>query len=146
MSQFQYKFAAVLRYRKHQRDLCRQLLGQILAEEERIHSAIQRATIDKKGVLDDVREKTLATQIDTRQVASRRFYAGQLAIQIAKLNHELAIVGQQKEHCRTALVEADQRVQALEKLEEKQRASHNEIQQRRSQQQLEEAWQATQVR
>lgn len=144
MSHFQFKFAALLRYRKHQRDLCRQLLGQVLAEEDRIQQLIKQNVSEKDSVLDEVRQQTQHEQIQVRHVAARRFYAGQLTIQKAKLQQELAIVQQQAEHCRAALVEADQKVQALEKLEEKQRAEHSYVENRKSELQLEEAWMATQ--
>ena len=144
MSHFQFKFTALLKYRKHQRDLCRQLLGQVLAEETRITQAIGQKDHDKNTVIDEVRQGTQNEQVEVRQIAARRFYAGQLTIQKAKLEQELSVVRQQAEHCRNVLVEADQKVQALEKLEEKQRQEHEYVVNRKSELQLEEAWVATQ--
>jgi flagellar export protein FliJ len=137
---FLFKFAPLLKYRRHQRDLCRQLLAEVMAEDQRLIERRQQVEAARTLQLGEMRELLGVGTVDIDRSAARRFHAGQLVGDMRRLEAERQLVAQQLARCREALVQADQRVKALEKLAEKQAAEFAQDQERRTARDLEESW------
>lgn len=142
---FVFKFAALLRIRRHRRDQCRQLLAEVLSDIRALE--VQRAELEQRrtGQLDELRSLGRPGPVDVDRAAARRYFAGQLVGELAGLARRQELVEQQLELCRQTLVKADQDVKVLEKLEEKQRAAFQFESERRGARELEEAWQAARL-
>lgn len=138
MKAFAYKFEPVLKLRRNQRDLCRQLLADALRRDDELLLARGRVVADRHVQLDEIREKGRGGDVDIDGSASRRFYAGQLIGDIGRIERQRALAAQQIALCRQHLLKADQAVKVLEKLEEKQRSDFQFEQERRAARELDE--------
>ena len=140
MSKFTFKFAALLKYRRHQRDLCLQLVGQVLAEDQQALArlnAVQQERVDEE---DELRSFLGTGRVDIDRSASRRYHLGQLSLQIRTVEEQRKLIAQKLTRARQFLTQADQRVKALEKLEEKHLAEHRHEVERKTSRDLEDAW------
>lgn len=146
MRKFVFRFQALLRYREHQRDLCRQLLAGVLADESNLISQGNRLETTRQQQFDELRQLGQPGEVDVDKSASRRYYAGQLLGDMRQLQRQRDVVSQQLQLCRQALVKADQQVKVLEKLEERQRAEFRYFQERQAAKQLEDEWLAVRAK
>lgn len=140
MSKFTFKFSALLKYRRHQRDLCLQLVGQVLAEDQQAVArlnAVQQERVEEEG---ELRSLLGAGRVDVDRSASRRYHIGQLGLQIRMVEEQRQLIAQKLVRARQFLTQADQRVKALEKLEEKHLAEHQHEVERKTSRDLEDAW------
>lgn len=140
MKKFEFPLESLLRYRESRRDLCRQLLAQILSEQTRIERDRQALQRRRGGQLEEIRQLGAAGNVDIDRSASRRYYASQVLGEIRLLERNREVVMQQLTACRQALVRADQEVKALERLRQKRKAEFLYEQQRREQHELHESW------
>ncbi len=140
MSRFVFPFRAVLDYRKNRRDLCRQLLAQVLADEAQLIRDRKTALAAREGQLEEIRRLQRQPRFAVDAAAMRRYYAVQLAAHVRGLDERQRVVQQQVQLCREALTRADADVKVLERLEEKQRAAHIERVERRAQHEREDLW------
>jgi flagellar biosynthesis chaperone FliJ len=85
---------------------------------------------------------TADSALDVDASLARRDYAGRLADEIARIDSECQQVGVQIDLRRSAVLQADQGVEALEKLAEKQLTEFVAFHERRESLQHEEAWQS----
>lgn len=146
MGQFRFQFDALLRLRRHKRDLCRQLLAQVFASDQELLNRRARVEADRNEVLDQLRGLGGAGQtVDIDRAAARRFHSGQLLVELRLIDRNRDLVAQQIRLCREALIKADQDVRVLEKLQEKQRAEFLYQQERRAARELEEAWLSSRI-
>jgi flagellar export protein FliJ len=140
---FKFKFAPLLKYRQHQRDLCRQLLAEAFAEDQALVDRREAVEQDRTQQLAEMRDMLAAGPVDIDRSAARRYHAAKLSLDVRLIEEQRRLVAQQIARCREALVQADQRVKALEKLSEKQAAAFAEEFERRTARDLEESWLAT---
>jgi flagellar export protein FliJ len=146
MPAFKFKLASVLRYRQGRRDLCAQLLAQVLADDRVLLNEREGLERQRQAQLEELRAMGLAGRISVEGATARRYYLGQLAGDIRVVDHRRGIVAGQVELCRKALAQAEKDVKVLEKLEDKQAALARDEQRRREGRELEETWQAIHLR
>lgn len=143
MKHFAFKFASLLKLRHNQRDLCRQLLADVMRRDEELVLRRERTASERAAQLAEVKQAESGRgAIDVDGSVSRRIYAGQLSGDISAIEQERDLVRQQVELCRQALVRADQAVKTLEKLSDRQYAEFTYEEERRESRELEENWRA----
>lgn len=143
MSRYQFRLAALLRYRESLRNQCRQVLATWLARDAALIAEQDRVEQERLQQLEEMRSaQRTGDVLYVDRLASRRYRLGQLAAAQQNLVTQRQHVGRQMEVCRQALVRADQGVKALERLSETQRSEflhHEELLEARER---EEIWQA----
>ena len=140
MKKFNFRFDKLLEYRRSRRDLCRQLLAQLLADQSRLVTRRKSLERQRFDLLDELRGIGRHGAVDVDRSASRRYYAGQLVGEIRLAERNLELLGGQLQLCRGALTEADRDVKVLEKLQERRLAEYRYESERRSAREMEEAW------
>lgn len=140
MSRFKFRLQALLKYRTHQRDLCRQLLAQVMHDYQQLQRQRDELELNQTQLQHQIRQTSGVGTVDVQAISNRRFYAGQLKIEDATLRQKQQLVQQQIDMCREALVKADQAVKALEKLETTKRAEFTARQLRQEDREREEIW------
>jgi len=143
VKRFQFNLQAPLKYREGRRDLCRQLLAQILADERACRERCEALENQRRRLLGELREINGDGNVDVDRAASRRFFASHLSAEIGLAQRNCQVVEQQLDVCRQALRKADQDVQSLEKLRDKHLAEFLYRQDRAEAHELEETWAAT---
>lgn len=142
MKKFKFKFESLMKVRVNERDLRRQLLSELQRRDAELVAALKQVEAERHTQLEDMRRLVAPGQVDVDGSAARRYYAGQLIGDLGGIERSRALLSAQIEHCRRALVKADQGVKALEKLADKARAELSLDQERRTARELEEAWRA----
>ena len=140
MKNFRFKFAALRKFRENRRDLCRQLLAQLFADDTRLIDEKSKLEQTRLSQLEELRQLAFQGPVDVDRVSARRYHAGQLVGEMRVADHQRSLLAKQIELCRTALAKADQDVRILEKLEERQRAEFRNEQERREQLELHDVW------
>ena len=140
MRKFTFQFESLLKYRRNQRDLCRQLLAKVLADDDRLAAQKKTLVQNRNDLLDELRNLSQAGEIDVSRSASRRYYAGQLLGDIRLVERNQQLVLEQLQLCQQVLTKADQEVKVLEKLEERRRAEFLYEQERRTTHEVEDVW------
>jgi flagellar export protein FliJ len=130
----------LLKYRRHQRDVCRQVLGKVLARDGELAALQEELQRERAGQLDELRHLSEAGTVAVDRSASRRYHAGRLSVEIRQVEFSREQLAQQLALCREALVKADQAVKALEKLEETRREEFLAERERRDGREREEVW------
>ena len=143
MKKFVFQLESLLRYRENQRDLCRQVLAQILAEQQRLRQSRLALEQQRTDLLDEMRQLGERGEVDIDRSAARRYYAGQMLGEIRAVDRNGEVVAEQLARCRQTLVQADRDVKALEKLREKRETEFQYEQQRREHRELDDIWHAT---
>ena len=143
MKKFVFKLESLLKYRRHHRDLCRQLLADIFANDRRLLE--NRASLEQQraGQLGEIRELHEPGPIDVDRTAARRYFAGHVQIDMLYIDRDRVIVGEQLNQCQQALMQADREVKVLEKLRDKQHAAFLYEKNRNEGRELDEMWMAT---
>lgn len=140
MRPFVFKLQALLKFRRHRREMVERIMAQVQADERRL--AEQRDDIHRSraGQLDELRALVQQGAINVDRAAAIRYYATQLTIDSHLVERQRLVVAEQLALCRQALMKADQEVKVLEKLEEKRRNEFQHEQERKAARDLEEAW------
>ena len=146
MKQFQFKFQALLNFRRYRRNLCRFYLAEVLANDRDLVSQRHSLVRNRNDQLNELREISREGDVNIDRSASRRYFAGQLTGEMQLVDRNRELISQQLKLCRQALSKADQDVEVLEKLEEKQREEFRYHEERREEHELEEAWMSGHLR
>jgi flagellar protein FliJ len=135
---FHFRLETLLRLRQAERDQRRADLAKALRAEALLQSERQRLGGEQAGVANDTRRLKApgAANIDGLMQAHR--YERVLVAHQQQLAAQLAQVQAEAERRRLALVEADRQVRVLEKLRERQAASHRTQEQKQEIRQLDE--------
>ena len=142
MSGFVFALRPLLEFRRHRRNLCRQLLAQVLSDEAALLAERQTALASRERQFAEIRGMSRRGRVSIEGAISRRYHTGQLLGQVRLIEEKRRLVGQQLQLCRDALVKADTEVKALERLEDRQRAEFEYRAERRNQFEREDAWMA----
>ena len=140
-----FPFLKVLGYRRHVRLERRQELAAILAEERSLvdhRSSLERR---RQGQLAELGQLAESDELSVEAAARRRYFAGQLEIELLVVDDQLAQLRVEVEKRLEALIRADMDVQALERLEEKHVAREEYESLRKSEVELSDQWQAGQL-
>jgi flagellar protein FliJ len=139
---FVFKLRSLLEFRKHRRNLCRQLLAQILADEATLLAERQRVLASREQQFAEIRELSRQGHVTVEAAIARRYHSGQLLVVLRTIEERRRLVGQQLQLCRETLVKADTEVKVLERLEDRQRQEFEYHAERRNQFEREDAWMA----
>jgi flagellar protein FliJ len=139
---FRFKLMPLQRYREHQRDLCRQALAIVLAEDQALVDRRAELVQSREGLLNEMVRLQTQARLPVDQAAARRYHAGQLQLQIRQVDAERQIVQEKLTACREALSKADQGVKVLEQLAERQLEEYTQTQEKKESREREEVWQA----
>ncbi|GAB4135759.1 MAG: hypothetical protein Tsb009_02380 [Planctomycetaceae bacterium] len=140
MSRFVFRLEPLLKYRRHYRDLCATLLGQLLANGRELDLQKESLKAQHRGQLDEIRNIVKQGQLDIDRAANRRYFAGHLIGQMHSLSQQRSLLEEQIQQCRQTLIEADRNVKVLEKLREKQYLEFQTEQLRKTERELSETW------
>lgn len=111
-----FRFDTVLRIRESERDICRMALAEAQRSEAELLAEHQRTSSERTDVLDELRTMHDGSAWAPDRVASRQQYAERLAAKLKGIECEMAVIAELLTHRRSALMEADTAVKALEKL------------------------------
>ncbi len=142
MPGFSFKFESLLSYRENRRDLCRQLLARVLADEQELIAQREQLVSHRIGQLEELRQISDMGRVDVDRSAARRYFAGRLVAEIDMVDRRRQLVVQQIGLCRQTLARADQDVKVLEKLKAKAKAAFDEREEKHLSRELEESWRA----
>ncbi|MBW3543460.1 MAG: flagellar export protein FliJ [Planctomycetes bacterium] len=142
MRPFTFRLQSLLKYRRHRRDLRRQLLAQVQADLRRLRDDARRLEQAREKQLNELRELSAPGAVDIDRAAARRYHAGRLQGEIFMRERQQLAVAAQVEMCRQALVQADREVRVLERLEDRQREDYRVEAERRATRELDELWHA----
>lgn len=143
MKKFAFKLDPLLKLRANHRDICRQLLSDVLRRDDELLRQRSEAENDRRTQIDELRSMGGGGGgVNVDASVSRRSYAGHLSGNIGQIEAERNALRRQIDLCRQALIRADQAVKALEKLAEKQRSEFVLVQESAESRELEQTWQA----
>ena len=111
-----FRFDTVLRIRESERDICRMALAEAQRSEAELLAEHHRTSSERTDVLDELRTMHQGVAWAPDRVASRQQYAERLAAKLKGIECEMAVIAELLTHRRSALMEADTAVKALEKL------------------------------
>jgi flagellar protein FliJ len=146
VSGFVFRLRSLLEFRRHRRDLCRQLMAQVLADEANLLSEQQTTLASREQQFQEIRDLSRRGRVVVEGAVSRRYHSGQLAGKLRNLEDQRRLVSQQLQLCRDALVKADTEVKVLERLKERQRQDYEYRAERHNQFEREDAWMARKLR
>ncbi len=137
-----FKLAPLQRYREHQRDLCRQLLAQAIADDATLRAQQDELTASREQLLAEIAAMQQQQRLNVGEAAARRYHAARLQGQVQAITIQREDVARRIQLCRQTLVKADQGVKVLEKLEEQARTAAEQLREHKESREREEAWQA----
>ncbi|MCA8983123.1 MAG: hypothetical protein R3C12_11280 [Planctomycetaceae bacterium] len=146
MIRFRFELEALLTYRQHQLDQCRQLLAEVLAEQATCQDQRAELRAERESVESELRQRSESGRIDISHAAASRYYMTQLDVQQRGLDLQEQRILQQLDLCRQAVVQADKAVKALEKLRDKRLLVHQQQARKREELELHESWSVNSLR
>lgn len=140
MKSFVFPFETLLEHRRGRRNLCRQLVAQLHAEDQKIRHRRDSLQARHLEHLVELRQLGRKGRVDVDRAASHRHHADQLAEESQLVEWNQRLLARQLTLCRDALIQADQDVKVLEKLKEYRQAEYRHQQSREAARHREEAW------
>ena len=137
-----FRLDKVLEYRKHLRLEARNALASAINDEQTLLEHQARVNRQKGQQLVELAAFTRSEVVNVEAAARRRYFTGQLDIQLMIVAEQLVQARQVVEQNRMVLVKADQEVKALERLREKHLEDETAHEQRRTEVELSEQWQS----
>ena len=140
VQRFEFRLESLLKYRRYRRDVLQSLYAGLLAQQQTMVAARVELSGHRDAQLDEMRTLVSPGQVDVSAASSRRFHTARIAAELLQRARDLDELEQQLILCRSELTKAEQDVEAVEKLKEKQRREFEYEQGRREQVELEDAW------
>ncbi|MHC4874997.1 MAG: flagellar export protein FliJ [Planctomycetota bacterium] len=132
----------VLEVRRHTRLERRNALGAAIADEQALLDMRQQIDQQKNDLLDELSNLSQSAALNVEAAARRRYFAGQLEIQLLLIDQQIFEARQAVDTARAALVKADQDVKVLERLREQHITEETYQANRRNEIALAEQWQS----
>ncbi len=145
MAGFHFSLAPLQKYREHQRDLCRQVLAQVLADDAALVQRREQLIAAREQLLAEMLELQGHERLNVDQSAARRYHAAQLLAQVRQVDAQREQVAEQLLLCRQTLAKADQGVKVLEQLAEKQKLEYLQKLDAKESREREEVWQSGKI-
>lgn len=145
MPQFNFRLRSLLNYRESRRDQVRQELARLLTKDQELIAQRQGFLDERAAVLAEMLTLQQSPKFNVDQAASRRYHAGQLTVEAARIDQIRQILGERITQIRQQLIQADQSVKVLEQLREQQHVEFTAEDERRQEKQREDAWQSGQL-
>ena len=95
-----FRLASLLKYRSHQRDLCRQYLAEVLATDQQLVDEISSLSTTRESELIELRQQASVGKLPIDALRTLRFHVGQLQYDIVSTQQKRVLVGQQIQLCR----------------------------------------------
>ncbi|QDU79117.1 Flagellar FliJ protein [Polystyrenella longa] len=143
MKKFRYQLDPLLNYRESRRDICRQVLAQVLAADAEQLQHKNEIQQQYQAIEQEVKQMGVGGRVEIDRISARRFHLGQLKTQIRVIDENRRLLEEKIKHCRQALVEADQDVKVLEKIKSRKLTEHTKTQIHQENLEREETWRAT---
>ena len=137
-----FRLEKVLEYRKHLRLEARNALASAIGDEQTLLEHQERIERQKQLQIEELTTFTRSDVVNVEAAARRRYFTGQLDIQLMVVAEQLVQARMIVEQQRMVLVKADQEVKALERLHEKHIEEQTAQEQKRSEIELSEQWQS----
>ena len=138
-----FRLEKVLEYRKHLRLEARNALASAIGDEQTLLEHQERIERQKQLQIEELTTFTRSDVVNVEAAARRRYFTGQLDIQLMVVAEQLVQARNVVEQQRMILVKADQEVKALERLREKHFEVEIAQEQKRTEIELSEQWQAS---
>ena len=138
-----FRLDKVLEYRKHLRLEARNALASAIGDEQTLLEHQARIERQKQQQMVELATFAQSEAFNVEAAARRRYFTGQLDIQLMVVAEQLVQARNVVEQQRMVLVKADQEVKALERLREKHFEEENAQDQKRSEIELSEQWQSS---
>jgi len=137
-----FRLEKVLEYRKHLRLDARNALAAAIGDEQALLDHQTQIEQQKQQQMGELATFAQSEAFNVEAAARRRYFMGQLDIQLMVVAEQLVQAGMIVEQQRMVLVKADQEVKALERLHEKHIEEQTAQEQKRSEIELSEQWQS----
>jgi flagellar export protein FliJ len=132
----------VLDVRRHTRQERRHALAAAMADEQQLIEMKTQRELQKQQLLNELAGLSQEESLNIEAAARRRYFVGQVEIQIMVIEQQIEQARLIVEQARSALITADQDVKALEKLREQHVAEQAYSENRRDEIVLTEQWQS----
>lgn len=137
---FQFKLESLLKYRRHQLEQCRQLMGEILRDQTGCEESLLAIDEEHETIYRNMRHQNVKGTIDVRKIASWRYDATRMEARKREIQAKQNRIEQQLVLCRQAVQQADAAVKALERLREKQQKEYELRESKKVDIELQESW------
>lgn len=137
-----FRLDKVLEYRKHLRLEARNALASAIGDEQALLDYQAKTERQKQQQMGELATFAQTEAFNVEAAARRRYFMGQLDIQLMIVAEQLVQARMIVEQQRQVLVKADQEVKALERLREKHFDEETSQEQKRSEIELSEQWQS----
>ncbi len=137
-----FRLDKVLEYRKHLRLEARNALASAISDEQTLLEHQARVNRQKSHQLAELATFTQSEVVNVEAAARRRYFTGQLDIQLMLVAEQLVQAQQVVEQKRMVVVKADQEVKALERLRENHFEEETSHELKRTEIELSEQWQS----
>ena len=137
-----FRLDKVLEYRKHLRLEARNALASAIGDEQTLLDYQAKTERQKQQQMSELATFAQTEAFNVEAAARRRYFMGQLDIQLMIVAEQLVQARMIVEQQRQVLVKADQEVKALERLREKHFEEETSLEQKRSEIELSEQWQS----
>jgi flagellar protein FliJ len=138
-----FRLEKVLEYRKHLRLEARNSLAAAMGDEQALLDYQTKTERQKQQQMGELATFAQSEAFNVEAAARRRYFMGQLDIQLMVVAEQLVQARMIVEQQRMVLVKADQEVKALERLREKHVEEETSQEQKRSEIELSEQWQSS---
>lgn len=137
-----FPLTRVLDVRRHTRQQRRNALAEAMEDEQAILTLKNEREEQKHQLLGELAVLSQSETLNVEAAARRRYFVGQIDIQIMVLDQQLEEARRHVETARADLIRADQEVRTLEKLQDRFVAEQQYAENRRMETMLTEQWQA----
>jgi flagellar export protein FliJ len=138
-----FRLEKVLEYRKHLRLEARNALASAIGDEQTLLKHQAMIERQKQQQMEELATFAQSEAFNVEAAARRRYFTGQLDIQLMVVAEQLVQARNVVEHQRMFLVKADQEVKVLERLRDKHFEEETALEHKRSEIQLSEQWQSS---
>lgn len=124
MAKFQFRLSTLQRLRESHRDEMRSKLAEAFQAERMLVERADAIRVEEGKLREVQREFLKDPSTDANQLLDVQRYAATLKGQLSTIQSQSAVLAEEIEKRRLALVTADQQVRVLEKLHERQLTAH----------------------
>jgi flagellar protein FliJ len=121
MKKFQFRLESLLRIRESERDRCRLELAECRRTEEELRRRLSKLRGQRDRLQQECRKAAGPGELDVDWLAEAHCYASTLLEKETELLRRMNALAENIERRRDALVQAERKVQMLEKLRERRR-------------------------
>ncbi len=136
-------WTVLIRVREHERDLQMQRLAQATQHLRQCETACEAARLTLRQALEEARSAGATGTLDVRRLTAQREHITRLQVALEQCELTQAQATEQVAAERRLLLEAEQRLEQLERLAQQERDAAAAKASKRQQRELEEIWQAT---